>query len=415
MDAEVPLAGGNMGPVTRSGDEVRRVAGPWTANVHRLLRLYGEAGITEVPRPLGFTDDGRERLSYLAGDVPGYPMPEWVWSESVLVDAARLLRRLHDVSGPLAGVSDGWRSPVRQPAEVVCHNDFAPYNLVFADGRLVGVIDFDYCSPGPRIWDLAYLAYRLAPLTGPQEPGGPATDAERAARLTRLIEAYGLAASPAELVAVAVERLLALARFSDDAATTLGNPELHDHAAGYRADAAGLAAWQVPFAGSLTGGNPRGLSGVRGVLADLGRAPERLDELVGACTSPDAIVRMRAADALEKFARTQPDLVAARLDRLHDVLGSTDQPSLRWHLAQLYGQLPLTPAQAGRAAAWLADQLDHATDWIVLNCCLDALAVLTRRDPALSPVLRLRLDRHAGSSLASVATRAQRLRQEFGS
>nr|WP_300147518.1 phosphotransferase [Propionicimonas sp.] len=250
MDAEQPLAGGNMGPVTRVGDEVRRSAGPWTPNVHRLLNLFADAGIAETPRPLGFTDDGRERLTYLAGTVPSYPRPDLVWSASVLVDAARLLRRLHDASVPLAGVRDGWRSPVREPADVVCHNDFAPYNLVFADGRLAGVIDFDYCSPGPRIWDLAYLAYRLAPLTGPQEPGGPVADAERASRLTRLIEAYGLPVGPAELVAVVVERLLALAAFSDDAAARLGNPELRAHAAGYRADAERLAAWRVPFAGN---------------------------------------------------------------------------------------------------------------------------------------------------------------------
>ncbi len=413
MDAEVPLAGGNMGPVTRIGDEVRRIAGPWTPNVHRLLELCAAAGIAEVPRPRGYTDDGRERLTYLAGTVPTYPMPDAVWSESALRDAARLLRRLHDASVPLAGVRDGWRSPVREPAEVVCHNDFAPYNLVFDTDRLVGVIDFDYCSPGPRSWDLAYLAYRLAPLTGPQEPGGPAGDGERASRLTRLIEAYDLAVGPSELVAVVVDRLLVLAAFSDAAAAGLGNPELREHAAGYRADAERLAAWRVPFAGSLTGGDPRGLSGVRGVLADLAADPGRLDELVDACTHADAVVRMRAADALEKFARQQPDLVAVRLDRLHEILGGTDQPSLRWHLAQLYGELPLTSAQATRGAEWVAGQLDHATDWIVLNCCLDALATLARRDPALLPVLRPRLERHAGSSLGSVATRARRLLAQF--
>ena len=159
MDAEQPLAGGNMGPVSRRGDEVLRTAGPWTPNVHRLLQLCADSGIEEIPRPLGYTEDGRERLSYLPGTVPAYPMPEWVWTSEVLDDAAHLLRRLHDASLPLAAVPDGWRSPVRQPAEVVCHNDFAPYNLVFDDGRLVGVIDFDYCSPGPRLWDLAYLAY----------------------------------------------------------------------------------------------------------------------------------------------------------------------------------------------------------------------------------------------------------------
>ncbi|MGV8908163.1 MAG: phosphotransferase [Propionicimonas sp.] len=241
MDAEKPLAGGNMGPVSRRGDEVLRTAGPWTANVHRLLGLYDRAGVTGTPRPLGFTDDGRERLSFLPGTVPAYPMPDWVWDEAVLDDAAHLLRRLHDASRPLAGIAEGWRSPVRVPAEVVCHNDFAPYNLVFDNGWLTGVIDFDYCSPGPRIWDLAYLGYTLVPLTGALGVG-PFTAGERADRLVRLLAAYGSSASVEELVSTLVVRLRDLADFSDRACVELGNPELARHASGYREDAARVAA-----------------------------------------------------------------------------------------------------------------------------------------------------------------------------
>jgi hypothetical protein len=236
VDVEEPLAGGNMGPVSRRGDEVLRTAGPWTPNVHRLLQLCADSGIEGIPRALGYTQDGRERLSYLHGTVPAYPMPDWVWTEQVLDDAALLLCSLHDASVPLAGVAEGWRSPVRQPAEVVCHNDFAPYNLVFDGGRLTGVIDFDYSSPGSRIWDLAYLAYRLAPLES-----GPFTESERATRLKRLMETYGLGADVEDLLATVVLRLRDLADFSEEASVRLGNPELANHATGYRKDADRIA------------------------------------------------------------------------------------------------------------------------------------------------------------------------------
>ncbi len=107
------------------------------------------------------------------------------------------------------------------------------------------MIDFDFCSPGPRLWDLAYLAYRLAPLTGWTDPGGPATDAERARRLERLLASYGSDASPAGLLPLVAERLDALADFSDAASAGLGNPDLADHARLYRADARRIAAGRL--------------------------------------------------------------------------------------------------------------------------------------------------------------------------
>lgn len=164
-----PLGGGNMNVVYREGDTVVRGAGPWTPTVHRYLDYLRLAGIDWVPRPIELMLDTRgeperERLSYLPGDVPAYPLPEWVWSDDVLRDGAQRLRRLHDASIGLASDGAVWQSPVKIPAEVVCHNDFSPHNLVFREGRIVGAIDFDFCSPGPRLWDIAYYATRIVPL-----------------------------------------------------------------------------------------------------------------------------------------------------------------------------------------------------------------------------------------------------------
>ena len=129
----------------------------------------------------------------------------------------------------------------REPAEVICHDDFAPYNMVFSDGRLVGVIDYETVGPGPRAWDLAYLAYRLVPLAAPGNPDLPArTDAD--ARLGRLCEAYG-GADPGEVRALIPPRLDELATW-----TAARGGEFLRHAAQYRADAAYLR-------GPATGGS----------------------------------------------------------------------------------------------------------------------------------------------------------------
>ena len=233
------LAGANMGAVVRVGDTVLRQAGEWTPAVHRLLDHLEHHGVQGVPRVRGRTDDGREVLSFVPGLVPAYPMPTWVWSERALVSSARLLRRIHDATAD-ADRGGPWRSAAHEPAEVVCHNDFATYNLVFDDeGEAVGVVDWDYASPGPRVWDLAYLAYRIVPMTTLDEGDG-FTRAERSVRLDTLLRGYRSDATPTQIGTVLRRRLLELADFSEAKAAELGKPELRDHALHYRQDAAAL-------------------------------------------------------------------------------------------------------------------------------------------------------------------------------
>lgn len=65
---EVKLPGGNVGGAVHVGDTVRRPAGRWTPTIQRLLGTLADAGIPEVPRPLGLDDHGREVVSYIPGD-----------------------------------------------------------------------------------------------------------------------------------------------------------------------------------------------------------------------------------------------------------------------------------------------------------------------------------------------------------
>ena len=203
------------------------------------MRHLRDAGLEWVPEPFGLDDTGREIVQFVPGTVPNYPMPAYVWDEMTLVDAARMLRQLHDATVGYDAGNAAWRQPAHGPVEVVCHNDVAPYNMVFRDGRLVGLIDFDMASPGSRLWDLAYLAYRLAPLSAPANiEAGPFGTDEQIARLQRLVHAYGISYPLIDLLRMAQERLRDLARYSDEAAERTGNAELHDHAALYRSDVA---------------------------------------------------------------------------------------------------------------------------------------------------------------------------------
>jgi hypothetical protein len=165
-DPEEQLAGGNVNTVVRVGNTVRRGLTPNSESVHRLLRHLQDKEFTGSPRFRGIDDQKREILSFIDGET-GIPPSIWQ-SDEAIIATARLLSRYHDATVDFAPADDAvWAYRYPDPArhEVICHNDFAPYNFVYVDGLPIAVIDFDLAGPGPRLKDVAYTAYWLVPLS----------------------------------------------------------------------------------------------------------------------------------------------------------------------------------------------------------------------------------------------------------
>lgn len=140
------------------GNVVHRPKLKATQQIHRFLKYLHSVGFNGAPIPLGLRGD-TEVVSYIEGDVIGdlinHPLSSVVTSTQVLRSAARLLRSYHDASVPyvLSGNYNNelWQlPPCLLPFEVMCHGDFAPYNVVIKDKMAVGIIDFDTCHPDPR-------------------------------------------------------------------------------------------------------------------------------------------------------------------------------------------------------------------------------------------------------------------------
>lgn len=191
MRDEVSL-GGNLNQAVRIGDTVRRRAGPWTPAVHSLLRYLEQAGF-EAPRALGIDEQSREILGYIPGESFAggtVAVPDGVLDEDHLVAAARLLRRYHDVVAGFAPPPDAqWRIVAPSDHELICHNDWSPWNALFRDERLVVMLDWDLAGPGSRAWDVGAAAACWVTLSSGNNLFNLA---ERAQRLRLFCDAYGL-------------------------------------------------------------------------------------------------------------------------------------------------------------------------------------------------------------------------------
>lgn len=260
-EVEIRLEAGNTSSVWRRGATIRRSTGPWTPAVHGLLRHLEARDFEGAPRVLGLDEQGREVLTYLEGEVPAYPTAPELWSDGVLEDLARLLRRLHDATVGLDLPDGRWRegAAAREGGEVVCHNDVAHYNTVFRAGRPVALIDWDFAAPGPRAWDVAYAAYRFVPLSPDQRAVrlGAVLPVDRPGRLRRFCDAYGLV-ERAGLVDTILRRVQAVCDLIVGQAAK-GDPFFRRHLAeghldGYQRDLVFIQSLWVPLQETLEAG-----------------------------------------------------------------------------------------------------------------------------------------------------------------
>lgn len=191
----------------------------WSVSVQKFLRFLRDKNVDYVPEPLGFDEDGNEVVSYLPGEVYDYPLPPLLLTTKSIVSAGKLLRDFHDKGADFLNQLNGneiWMLNYDTPYEVMCHSDFAPYNVTTEDGLAKGIIDFDTLMPGSRMWDLAYGAYRWAPLYFDKTVY---ISPETSSRLKYFLEAYGLPKSEfSQVIPTLIKRLNYLIEFMERAA-----------------------------------------------------------------------------------------------------------------------------------------------------------------------------------------------------
>lgn len=114
------------------------------------------------------------------------------------------------------------------------------------------------------------------------------------------------------------------------------------------------------------GGRTNSLGRASEILAVLSSNHTRLDELFTCISADDAWVRMRAIDTFEKLVKDDPELAQPYLEFILTELTKSVQPSIQWHLAQIFSEVSLTEGQQLQAIEWLKQRIQSVdVDWIV--------------------------------------------------
>jgi hypothetical protein len=123
---------------------------------------------------------------------------------------------------------------------------------------------------------------------------------------------------------------------------------------------------------------------------------------------PDAIIAMRAADAVEKITRDRPDYLRRFQKELLGLAEETSQPELRWHLAAMLPRLKLNFRERRRAVTIL-NKYQADTSSIVKTFALQALFDFSLEDSELRPAVEELLSKALRSGSPAMQARARKL------
>jgi hypothetical protein len=163
-----------------------------------------------------------------------------------------------------------------------------------------------------------------------------------------------------------------------------------------------------PILRKLEGGDRRSIGHSEEVVSDVLKNPALFKDLVAGLSATDAIVRMRASDAIEKISAAHPEYLWPHKNFLIRQAARSDQKEVRWHLAQVLPRLDLSPGERLRVVGIVLSYFNDRSS-IVKTFAMQALADIARQSPDLRQSILAHLRQHTASGTPAMQARGRKL------
>ena len=163
-----------------------------------------------------------------------------------------------------------------------------------------------------------------------------------------------------------------------------------------------------PLLRKLQGGDRRSIGKADEAVADVRNDPSLVAVLVDGLFEEDPLVRMRAADAVEKITAQFPEYLQAHKSRLIGLAGEATQQEVRWHLAQILPRLNLEPLEKKEIEKYLFLYIDDRSK-IVVTFAIQALTDLAVEDKKMQPRIIRVLKQFVQTGSPAVKSRSRKL------
>jgi hypothetical protein len=163
-----------------------------------------------------------------------------------------------------------------------------------------------------------------------------------------------------------------------------------------------------PLLKRLSGGDRRSIGNSLDVAADVLANPKLFTDLFSGMHSDDPIIRMRAADAVEKVTVHNPILLQPLKKALLTKVALIEQQEVRWHCAQLFSRIEWTRPERSRIITILQDYLKDKSS-IVRTFAMQALGDLAAKDSKLRKPIVRQLEELTATGTPAMKSRGKKL------
>jgi hypothetical protein len=168
-----------------------------------------------------------------------------------------------------------------------------------------------------------------------------------------------------------------------------------------------------PLLQKLTGTDRRSTGRSDEVAAAILAQPELFGVIFDGILSADPVLRMRCADAVEKASAQNPALLKPHKAQLIGPIAQIDQQEVRWHAAQMFARVTLTPKERKRVMAILETYLNDKSA-IVKAFSMQAMADLAMQDDSLRPMVLAKIKALMQNGTPAVQSRGRKLLLKLG-
>jgi hypothetical protein len=158
----------------------------------------------------------------------------------------------------------------------------------------------------------------------------------------------------------------------------------------------------------LKGNDRRSIGRSNEVVKEVLAKPSLFGALLEGMLSQDPIIRMRAADAVEKITSKHPELLQPYKSKIIRQVSKIEQQEVRWHVAQLFSRLLLTHGER-RVVVGILNNFLKDKSKIVRTFSMQALADIAEKDIELRAPIIEKLEELTKTGSPAMKSRGKKL------